>query len=92
VSHDPCPAFVTVASGAQVRCDKPTGHGPAEDMHRGIVRVTLPDGRDTAASLVWSTVVTPCDLRGVVPINVTLTSRSAASLRWAERSGHRLTA
>ena len=50
-----CSAVVLVAPGREVRCAKPAGHGPAEDIHQGLVRVTLPDGQEQAASLVWST-------------------------------------
>ena len=50
-----CPAFVTVASGRDVHCTHRAGHGSAEDMHQGLLRVTLPDGREHAASIVWST-------------------------------------
>jgi hypothetical protein len=28
-------------------------------MHQGLLRVTLPDGREHAASLVWSTTASP---------------------------------
>jgi hypothetical protein len=49
-----CPAYVTVAEGRRVSCTHPLGHGPAEDIHQGLLRVTLPDGREVAASLVWS--------------------------------------
>jgi hypothetical protein len=55
VSPDPCPSFVTVAPGREVRCAKPAGHGPAEDIHQGLLRVTLPDGREQTAFLVWTT-------------------------------------
>lgn len=55
MSRDPCPSFVTVAPGREVRCAKPAGHGPGEDIHQGLLRVTLADGREHAASLVWST-------------------------------------
>jgi hypothetical protein len=56
-----CPAFVTVAPGRDVHCTHGVGHGPAEDMHQGLLRVTLPDGREHAASLVWSTSPVPGD-------------------------------
>lgn len=56
-----CPAFVTIGSDRQVRCDKAAGHGPAEDVHHGLLRVVLPDGREQAASVVWSTTVKPWD-------------------------------
>jgi len=56
-----CPALVTVAAGREVRCAKPAGHSPAEDIHQGLLRVTLPDGREVAASLVWSTSTNPWD-------------------------------
>jgi hypothetical protein len=55
VNRDPCTSYVTVAPGRQVRCGKCAGHGPAEDIHQALLRVTLPDGREHAASLVWST-------------------------------------
>jgi hypothetical protein len=56
-----CRASVTVAPGREVRCTKPDGHSPAEDIHQGLLRVTLPDGREEAASLVWSTSRQPWD-------------------------------
>ena len=56
-----CPAFVVVAPGREVRCTKRTGHGPSEDIHQGLLHVSLPDGRETAASLVWSTSPTDWD-------------------------------
>ena len=56
-----CPAFVTVAPGRDVHCTHQAGHGPAEDMHHGLLRVTLPDGWPHAASLVWSTSPLPGD-------------------------------
>jgi hypothetical protein len=55
VSHDPCSSFITVSPGRTVLCAKSAGHGPADDIHQGLLRVTLPDGREHAASLVWST-------------------------------------
>jgi hypothetical protein len=61
VSPDPCPSFVTVAPGREVRCAKPAGHGPAEDIHQGLLRVTLPDGREQTAFLVWTTWPIPWD-------------------------------
>jgi hypothetical protein len=30
-------------------------------MHQGLLRVILPDGREHAASLVWSTALVPGD-------------------------------
>jgi hypothetical protein len=42
-----------------VRFSGRVGHGPAEDTHEGLLRVTLPDGREHAASLVWSTTPSP---------------------------------
>jgi len=54
-----CPARVTVSPGREVRCSGRVGHSPAEDMHQGLLRVTLPDGREHAASLVWSTTRSP---------------------------------
>ena len=56
-----CPAYVTVSPGRQIHCTHRAGHGPAEDMHQGLLRVTLPDGREHAASLVWSTSPVPGD-------------------------------
>jgi hypothetical protein len=53
-----CPSFVTVDLDRQVRCAKPAGHGPSDDIHQGLLRVTLPGGGEHAASLVWST--SPC--------------------------------
>jgi hypothetical protein len=61
VSPRACPAFVTVSAGRKVHCTHRAGHGPAEDMHQGLLRVTLPDGREHAASLVWSTSPVPGD-------------------------------
>ena len=55
MSRDPCPSFVTVGPSRQVHCSKRAGHGPGGDIHQGLLRVTLPDGREHAASLVWST-------------------------------------
>ena len=54
-----CTAIVFVSIGREVRCAKPAGHGPVEDLHQGLVRVTLPDGREHAASLVWSSTPSP---------------------------------
>jgi hypothetical protein len=56
-----CPAYVTVSPGRQIHCTHRAGHGPVEDMHQGLLRVTLPDGRKHAASLVWSTSPVPGD-------------------------------
>jgi hypothetical protein len=50
-----CPSFVTVGPDRQVRCGQPAGHGPAGDIHQGLLRVELVDGGEHAASLVWST-------------------------------------
>ena len=50
-----CPASVVVEPGRVVRCTHRADHGPAADIHQGLLRVTLPDGREVAASLVWST-------------------------------------
>jgi hypothetical protein len=44
-----------------VHCSKNIGHGPADDIHQGLLRVTLPDGREHAASLVWSTSASAVD-------------------------------
>ncbi len=57
----PCPAHVTIAPDRIIHCTKLAGHGPPEDMHQGLVHVTLPDGREEAASLVWSTTPIPWD-------------------------------
>jgi hypothetical protein len=56
-----CPAYVTVAPDRDVHCTHRAGHGPTGDMHQGLLRVTLPDGREHAASLVWSTSPVPGD-------------------------------
>jgi hypothetical protein len=56
-----CPAYVVVSPGREVRCTHGAGHSPAEDIHQGLLRVTLPDGREVAASLVWSTSPTEWD-------------------------------
>jgi hypothetical protein len=61
VSAERCPSFVTISSGRVVRCDKPAHHGPPDDIHHGLLRVTLPDGQEQAGSLVWSTAPTPWD-------------------------------
>jgi hypothetical protein len=61
VSADRCPGHVTVAPCRLVRCTGPVGHGPAEDIHQALLRVTLPGGRELAASLVWSTLPSPWD-------------------------------
>jgi hypothetical protein len=61
VSQERCPAAVSVTPDRRVRCTGRVGHGPAEDMHQGLLRVTLPDGREHAASLVWSTSSSPWD-------------------------------
>ncbi|MGY1640048.1 hypothetical protein ACI782_02810 [Geodermatophilus sp. SYSU D00703] len=61
MSVERCPARVTVSPGREVCCTGPVGHGPAEDIHQGLLRVTLPDGREHAASLVWSTTQSPWD-------------------------------
>ncbi len=59
MSRQRCTGFVIVAPGREVRCAKPAGHGPAEELHQGLLRVVLPDGREHAASLVWSTTPSP---------------------------------
>lgn len=56
-----CPAVILVSPERRVRCTGRLGHGPAEDMHQGLLRVTLPDGREHAASLVWSTSPSPAE-------------------------------
>ena len=58
---DPCPSFVAVDEGRLVHCSKPAGHGPADDIHQGLLHVTLADGREHAASLVWSTASSALD-------------------------------
>lgn len=58
---DPCPSFVTVEPGRLVHCSKAAGHGPADHIHQGLLRVALPDGREHAASLVWSTASSAVD-------------------------------
>jgi hypothetical protein len=58
---DVCPAVAVISPGREVRCTHGAGHGPAEDIHQGLLRVTLPDGREVAASLVWSTSTTDWD-------------------------------
>jgi len=55
MSSPPCPSFDTVAPGRVVRCSKAADHGPADDAHHGLLRLTLPDGQDQASSLAWST-------------------------------------
>jgi len=60
-----CPAVVVVAPGRQVHCSHQAGHGPTEDVHQGLLRVTLPDGRVVAASVVWSTSPTDWDERNL---------------------------
>jgi hypothetical protein len=61
VSKKACSALLTVAPGRDVHCTKAAGHSPAEDIHQGLLRATLPDGRVVAASLVWSTSPTEWD-------------------------------
>jgi hypothetical protein len=61
VRRDPCPSFITVAPGRHVYCAQYAGHGPADDIHQGLLHVTLPDGREHAASLVWSTAASAID-------------------------------
>jgi hypothetical protein len=61
MSKKACSAHVTVTPGREVRCTKAAGHSPAEDIHQGLVRVALPDAREVAASLVWSTSRTEWD-------------------------------
>jgi hypothetical protein len=56
-----CPAYAVVTPGREVHCTHPAGHSPAEDIHQGLLRVTLPDGSEVAASLVWSTSPTEWD-------------------------------
>lgn len=59
MSQAPCPSFVTVGPDRVVHCTGPARHGPTEDIHQGLLRVWLPDGREHAASLVWSTEPSP---------------------------------
>ncbi len=59
MSREGCSALVTVARHRMVRCTGCIGHGPAEDTHQGLLRVTVHDGREHAASLVWSTTLSP---------------------------------
>ncbi len=59
--EEPCPAYVTLESGHRIRCTKPVGHGPTEDIHHGLLPVTLPTGDQTTAFLVWSTAPIPWD-------------------------------
>ncbi len=59
MSGERCSALVTVGLGRVVRCTGCIGHGPAEDTRQGLLRVTLHDGREHAASLVWSTTLSP---------------------------------
>jgi hypothetical protein len=61
VSKKACSALVTVTLGREVHCTKAAGHSPAEDIHQGLLRVALSDGREVAASLVWSTSPNPWD-------------------------------
>jgi hypothetical protein len=56
-----CPSFVTVAPGRKVHCTKPAGHAPDADVHQGQLRVTLPDGQEQIAFLVWSSWPIPSD-------------------------------
>ena len=56
---DSCASFVSVGHGRSVHCSTSAGQGPADDIHQGLLRVTLPDGREHAASLVWGT--SPCE-------------------------------
>lgn len=58
---DRCTSFVRIAAGRFVHCSMPAGHGPADDIHQGLLRVVLPDGREHAASLVWSTAPSELD-------------------------------
>jgi hypothetical protein len=50
----PCPAYITVGPGRDVRCRQPAGHGPGGELHHALLQVTLPDGQVQAASVVWS--------------------------------------
>jgi hypothetical protein len=65
VNPESCPSFVTISPGRVVRCTKPAHHGPPDDMHHGLLRVTLPDGQAQAGSLVWSTSPNPWDERNL---------------------------
>ncbi len=56
---DRCPSLVTIAPGRQLRCNVLADcHGRDKDIHHGLLLVTLPDGREHAASVVWSTAET----------------------------------
>jgi hypothetical protein len=61
MTQRPCRAYVIVAEGREVHCAHPADHGPAQDIHQGLLRVTLPDGREQAASLVWSSALSEWD-------------------------------
>jgi hypothetical protein len=61
VSPGPCPSFLTVAPGRETHRAKPAGHGPAEDIHQGLLRLTLPDRREQTAFLVCTTGPIPWD-------------------------------
>lgn len=48
-----CPAFVLLAPGRRVQCIVPDpDHDPT--AHLGQVRVTLADGRERVATVLWS--------------------------------------
>jgi hypothetical protein len=48
-----CSCFALLAPGRRVRCIVPD---PAHDptAHLGAIRITLPDGRERVATLLWS--------------------------------------
>lgn len=54
-----CPSFILVAPGRRVACTADAGHsaGPDFVVHVGNVRVTLPDGREQAAMILWTDLV-----------------------------------
>ena len=59
-----CPAWVTIDGDRRVHCNKGAEHEvPA--VHHGRVRVTLPEGHEKAASLVWDGERHPWDENGL---------------------------
>ena len=57
-----CPSLVTGAPGRQLRCNVLADcRGEDKDIHHGLLWVTLPDGREHAAAVVWSTAEIPWD-------------------------------
>ncbi len=59
--EEPCTAYVSVEPGHRIRCNKSAGHGPREDIHHGLLRVTLPNGDQNIGFLVWGTSPIPWD-------------------------------